>query len=306
VTIPINAVWIGAARPLRPLAVALALAPIQLLASSVLIFGAGPLAAQGVAGAGAAQSIATLAGLIIQVTLVLGRGGVTDVLRGRLTGEGVAQTIALGWPISLQQALLQCGYVAAYAIVGRLGVAATAIVNVLISITNLPVQLCVAIGVGAATLVGQSLGAGDTAAARSWGWRAGLLGSLVIAPLGLLGLVAPGTLLAPFLHDPTVMAMALWPMRLAALTILATPAGLVLGFTIRGAGATRIAALIPFVSQWVAQLPGTFICGLLLGWGLTGIVGVQFAVAIADAVVTILIWRGRAWAAPRALRPRGA
>jgi Na+-driven multidrug efflux pump len=102
------------------------------------------------------------------------------------------------------------------------------------------------------------------------------------------------------------MAMALWPMRIAALTILATPAGLVLGFAIRGAGATRIAALIPFVSQWAATLPATFVCALVLGWGLTGMVGVQFTVAIADAVVTILIWKGRAWTAPRALRPRGA
>lgn len=306
VTIPINAVWIGAARPFRPLGVAVALAPIQLLASRVLIFGAGPLAAQGVAGAGAAQSISTLAGLILQVALVLGRGGVPDVLRRRPTGAGVAQTIALGWPISLQQAFLQCGYVAAYAIVARLGVAATAIVNVLISITNLPVQLSVAVGVGAATLVGQALGGGDTAAARSWGWRAGLLGSVVIAPLGLLGFAAPQTLLAPFLRDPAVMATALWPMRLAALTILATPVGLVLGFAIRGAGATRIAALIPFLSQWAVTLPATFVCALVLGWGLIGLVGVQLAVSIADAAVTILIWKGRAWAAPRALRPRGA
>jgi putative MATE family efflux protein len=304
-TIPINAVWIGSARPLRPLGVAVALAPFQLLASRVLIFGAGPLAAQGVAGAGAAASIATLAGVVLQVALVLGRGGVADVLRRRPSGAGVAQTLALGWPISLQQALLQCGYVAVYAIVARIGVAATAIVNVLISITNLPVQLSVAAGVAAATLVGQSLGAGDTRAARNWGWRAGLMGTLVTAPLGLLGVAMPQMLLAPFLRDPGIMAMALWPMRLAALTILVTPAGLVLGFAIRGAGATRIAALIPFVSQWVATLPATFFCALVLGWDLTGMVGVQFAVAIADAVVTILIWKARAWTTPRALRPRG-
>lgn len=306
VTIPINAVWVGSARPALPFAVALAVAPVQLLSSQVLISGAGPLPAFGLAGAGAGQSISTLAGLVFQLVLVLRRDGVLDVLRRRPTGAGVTQTIALAWPISLQQALLQCGYVIAYAIVARVGVAATAIINVLITITNLPVQLSVAAGVGAATLVGQSLGAGDVSAARHWGWRASLMASLVIAPLGLLGVVAPQTLLAPFLHDHDVIAAALLPARLAGVTVLATPVGLVLGFAIRGAGATRIAALIPFVSQWAVTLPASFVCALALGWGLIGLVGVQLAVSIADAVVTMLIWKGRTWAAPRALRPRSA
>jgi Na+-driven multidrug efflux pump len=116
--------------------------------------------------------------------------------------------------------------------------------------------------------------------------------------------VAPHMLLAPFLHDPDVIAAALLPARLAGVTILATPVSLVLGFAIRGAGATRIAALIPFVSQWAVTLPATFVCALVLRWGLIGLVGVQLAVAIADAGVTIVICKGRAWAAPRALRPR--
>jgi putative MATE family efflux protein len=306
VTIPVNAVWIGSARPTLPFAVTLAQAPVQLLASQVLIFGAGPLTAFGLAGAGAGQTISTLAGLVFQMALVLRRDGVPDVFRRRPSGAGVAQTIALAWPISVQQALLQCGYVIAYAIVARIGVAATAIVNVLISITNLPVQLSVAAGAGAATLVGQSLGAGDTAAARDWGWRASLMASLVIAPLGLLGMVAPEILLTPFLHDHDIIAGALLPARLAGATMLATPVGLVLGFAVRGAGATRIAALIPFVSQWAVTLPATFICALVLGWGLVGLVGVQLAVSIGDAAVTILIWKGSAWATPRALRPRNA
>jgi putative MATE family efflux protein len=306
VTIPVNALWIGSARPTLPLVVTLAQAPVQLLASLLLISGAGPLPALGLAGAGAGQSVATFAGLVFQMVLVLRPSGAPDVIRRRPTRAGVAQTLALAWPISLQQALLQCGYVAAYAIVARLGVAATAIVNVLISITNLPVQLSVAAGVGAATLVGQSLGAGDASAARDWGWRASLMASLVIAPLGLLGVVAPHMLLAPFLHDPDVIAAALLPARLAGVTILVTPVSLVLGFAIRGAGATRIAALIPFVSQWAATLPATFVCALVLRWGLIGLVGVQLAVAIADAAVTVLIWKGRAWASPQALRARSA
>ncbi|HEY2049145.1 MAG TPA: MATE family efflux transporter [Caulobacteraceae bacterium] len=305
-TIPINALWVGSARPILPLVVALATAPVQLLASWVLIGGAGPLPALGLAGAGAGQSISTLVGVGLQMALVLRRGGAPDVLHNRPTAAGVAQTLALGWPISLQQALLQCGYVATFAIVVRLGVAATAIANVLISITNLPVQLSVAVGVGAATLVGQALGAGDPAAARRWGWRASVMGTLVIAPLGLLGVVAPQTLLAPFLRNHAVLAAALLPMRLAGVTMLATPVGLILGFAFRGAGATRIAAMIPFVNQWAVTLPASFVCALVLGWGLVGLVGVQLAVSLGDAAVSIVFWNGRAWTTPRALRPRGA
>jgi putative MATE family efflux protein len=305
-TIPTNALWVGSARPVLPLVVALATAPIQIFASLALINGAGPLPALGLAGSGAGQSISTLVGLGLQMALVLRRSGAPDVLRHRPTGAGVAQTLALAWPISLQQALLQCGYVLGYAIVARLGVAATAIVNVLFSIANLPVQLSVAVGVAAATLVGQALGAEDPAGARRWGWRASVIGTLVVAPLGLLGVIAPHTLLAPFLRDHAVLAAALLPMRVAGVTILTTPVGLILGFAFRGAGATRIAALIPFVSQWMVTLPATFVCALVLHWGLISLVGVQFAVSLADAAVSILIWKGRAWTEPRALRSRGA
>ena len=55
------------------------------------------------------------------------------------------------------------------------------------------------------------------------------------------------------------------------------------------------------MSQWAVTLPASFVCALVLGWGLIGLMGVQLVVAIADAAVTILIWKGRAWTAPRGL-----
>lgn len=302
-TIPVNSIWIGSARPGRALAVTAATAPVQIFAAKALMFGIGALPAQGAVGAGAAQSIAALAGLGLQVAMVLGPRGVAGPLRAPIRPEGAARLAALGWPISLQQALQQCGLVVAYAIVGGLGVGAVAIVNVLVSLSMVPIQAGVAVGSAAATLVGQALGRGEVAAARSCGWRAVAFGSAAIAPLGLIAVVAPQALAGLFLHGSAEIAAAAWPMRLAGLAMVADPAGRVLSFAIRGAGATRIGALLPFLSQWAAQLPASFVCAVPLGWGVAGLAGVQLAVALGDALVAAAIWRGDAWTAPRALRP---
>src|SRR5277367_1548191 len=62
-TIPINACWIGSGRPQRALFVTAVLAPVQIAATFLFVFGGGAFTAQGAAGAGAAISFAGLIGV---------------------------------------------------------------------------------------------------------------------------------------------------------------------------------------------------------------------------------------------------
>jgi Na+-driven multidrug efflux pump len=183
----------------------------------------------------------------------------------------------------------------AFVIVARLGVASVAAANVLISLATVPIQLAVAFGVAAATLVGQTLGRGDVAEARRWGWRTAGAGMALTASLGLIAVVAPRPLLGLFLHDPATLAIAVWPARVVGLGVAADAAARILCFAIRGAGATRIGAAIPFASQWLFQLPLTWWVALTLGFGVLGMAGAQTGVALAEAALTALIWSGSAW-----------
>jgi MATE family multidrug resistance protein len=192
-TIPINAAWIGAGRPVIAFLVTFLTAPIQVGLTFLLLFGAGAVPALGVAGAGIATVLGCMAGAVLQLTLML---------RLRLvaawsapTVAGMLRIVAIGWPVSAQQSLGQLGLMVAYAIVAQLGDAGAAVINVLLNLTLVTINCANGLGVAAATLVGQSLGRGDAGEARAWGWRTAGWGAVLTGPLGLAAAIAPEPLL---------------------------------------------------------------------------------------------------------------
>ena len=175
---------------------------------------------------------------------------------------GVLRIASIGWPVSLQQSFASLALMIAYAIVAQLGSTGAAVINVLLNLTMVTVQTAIGFGVAAATLVGQSLGRGDDPEARAWGWRAVRIGLLLTAPLGLAAAAAPEPLLRLFLHDPATLGQAIWPARLVGVNVVADTVIWVLCYGLRGAGATKLAAGVPFVRLWLIQLPLMWWIGL--------------------------------------------
>lgn len=294
-TIPINSCWIGSGRPAIAFAITALLAPIQVLLTILLIFGFGPIAPLGASGGAAALSLGALIGIAVQFTLAWRLKPIPGFLRSAPRLAGIAAIVRLGWPVSVQQSLSQLGLMIAFIIVSRLGVAPTAVINVLLSLSMVPVQASVGLGTAAATLVGQALGRGDPNEARRWGWRTTWGGVGLTAPLGLIAAVAPHHLLGLFLRDPATLALAVWPARIAGLGIGVGAISQVLAFAVRGAGATKTTSAVLFLSLWVIQLPLMALIGVRLGQGVTGIVLVQVGISVIDAIVLAWIWRGASW-----------
>jgi MATE family multidrug resistance protein len=295
VTIPINAMWIGSGRPGITFLITLLLAPVQIGLTVLLVQGAGPVPALGTVGAGLAGSLSTLAGIGLQLFFVLRLRPLEGFFSAppRLAGIGAVATI--GWPVSAQQSLLQLGFMGAFVIVAKLGTSPAAVANVLVSLTLLPMQSVTGLGIAAATLVGQTLGRGDEDEARRWGWRTSVVGVLLTAPLGLAVFLAPEPVLSLFLRDPSTLALAIWPAKVLGLGVGLDAVGRVLCYALRGAGATKWAAGVPFLSQWLIQLPLMWWVGVTLGLGILGVTFVQTGLAGLDGVILALVWAGRSW-----------
>lgn len=291
VTLPINAAWIGSGRPGIATAVTAASAPLQVALTFLFVLGAGPVRGFGAIGGAIAMDATMLGCVALQVGLALWL--IPGFLRVR--PRGVGEIVAIGWPISAQQSLLQVALMGVFVVIAQLGAAPAAIANVLLTLTNVPTVTGTGFGVAAATLVGQALGRGDARAARVWGWRTTAVAVAVTAPMGLLLALAPQALLGSFLRDPATLAMAILPARIVGLGVAINTASIVLGFAFRGAGATKIAALVPFVSIWLVQLPLMTWIGLDLHQGLAGMVAVLTGVTTADVVVLAMIWSGASW-----------
>ena len=62
-------------------------------------------------------------------------------------------------------------------------------------------------------------------------------------------------------------------------------------------GATRLSGGIAFASQWLAQLPLSWLVAVPLGFGLLGLAPARcrLSVVIAEAAVTALVWLGASW-----------
>ena len=300
-TIPVNACWIGQGRPKLSFLVSALQAPVQIGAAFALVFGFGPVPAMGATGAGLAATLSALVRLALQLALVARPGAVPGLRRARLNAGGALASLSIAWPISLQQALLQFGFVVLYLIIARLGVAVVAAGNVLVTLATVPAQLALGLGAAAATLVGQTLGRGDPDEARRWGWRAARLSFVASAPFARRAIAAPRPVLGLFLHDPTTLALAVWPLRITGLSIVAQAGVQVLSFALRGAGATRIGAGIPFLGQWLLTLPLSGWAAVGLGFGLVGLASVQASVTLVEAAVTALVWSGARWTHHRTL-----
>lgn len=292
-TIPINAAWIGSGRPAIAFGVTMLTASIQVGLSYVLVVGVGPVPSYGAGGAGMASALGCLAGGAVQLVLASRLRLIPSWKAPRLAG--MLRIVAIGWPVSVQQSLAQLGLMIAFFIVAQLGTTGAAVINVLVNLTLLTIQSATGLGVAAATLVGHSLGRAAPGEARTWGWRTAAWGAVLTGPFGLAAAIWPEPLLRLFLQDPATLAVAVLPARLIGLTVAADTVNRVLCFAFRGAGATKIAAGVPFVSFWLVQLPLMWWVGVDLRQGVLGMVAIQVGLIVVEAVVLSLIWATRFW-----------
>jgi multidrug resistance protein, MATE family len=179
---------------------------------------------------------------------------------------------ALGFPIGLSIAFDILGLAAFQAMVARLGEiqgAATQIVMMLTSVAYMP-----AIGLGKAgtTLVGQSMGAGRPDWARRVGNRVIAITTIYMVLIAMVLALAGGELAALFMpaSDPQaiqVIELAAWLAVIAAGYQVFD--GLYIGsvFCLRGAGDTKIPAMLLLILSWGVFVPLTHFLAFAPGQG---------------------------------------
>lgn len=208
----------------------------------------------------------------------------------------LAAVLRLSIPNGVQQLLFASGYTVLFGILGRVGTAETAAANVLINVMLVAILPGLGLGIASASLVGQALGRKDPADAKLWGWQVARVGVVFLMLLGLPMLLLPGRILGVFLHDPETLELARLPLQLMGATIWLDAVGMVLSNALIGAGATRTAAVIIVGMQWLLFLPGAWLAGPVLGYGLLGIWVLQVGYRGLQSLVVALVWQRGRWA----------
>lgn len=272
---------------------------LNIVFSWTLIYGKFGLPALGTAGAGLGTTLAIAVGTATYFWHASrhARGhGFLQALPGR---EQLRSLLKLGLPTCVQQLLFSGGFTALFWIVGQVGTAELAVVNVLVNVTLLAVLPGIGFGLAATTLVSQALGRQDAADAHRWAWDVYKIGAVLFGAVALPMLLLPGPVLQVFLRDPALVEIGRLPLQLVGLGILLDGLGLVMMHALLGAGATALVMKVSIGMQWLLFLPLAYVLGPLLGLGLTSIwLGMTLYRAL-QAGVFVVAWERKSWAAIR-------
>ena len=288
--------WTAVDRPGLYLRMLLFIHVCNVVISYVLIFGHLGFPALGTLGAGIGTTVAVILGTAVHL-IVAWRMARPHGFLHRVPGAETMRTmVRLGVPSTVQQFLFAAGITALFWIIGQLGADSVAAATVLVNLVLVALLPAMGLGMAGTTLVGQALGRGNPDDAKRWGWEVVLLSFILVGGLGTIAIAIPDILLAGFLHDPAVLAIGLEPLRLSGFTIAFDAAGLILSYTLLGAGAAARVMHVSVLSQWAVGLPMAWIVGPYLGFGLLAVWGAFIAYRLLQTAVYAGLWAGGRWA----------
>lgn len=253
------------------LAAALMMNIINIGGNAALIYGFG----WGVAGAATASLFSRLAAAVLVVGLLMNRAHPIyfDRLWQPCYDAGMVKSILrVGVPTGLENGMFQIGKLLVAGIItayGTSSITANAICNNISSINNIPGS---AIGLAAVTVVGQCIGAGDTAQARSYARR--LLG---LTHLTMFLTSAAVFLFSPFMVEFYAMQAATTSLALRIIRIncvfcaLIWPPSFMLPQALRAAGDAKYPMVVSMFSMWIFRVGFSVVLGTWMGLGLMGV-----------------------------------
>jgi len=156
----------------------------------------------------------------------------------------------IGWPVALERIAQQSGQLFYSSFIISYGTSAYAAHQIGLSIESLSFMPGAGMGIAAATLMGQALGAGKIRRARISHNEALRLAIGVMTVMALLFFCAPHFLIGLFTNDPDVIEKGSVFLRLVAFAQLPLAISFVCAGSLRGTGDTFYVFIVTLVAMW--------------------------------------------------------
>jgi MATE family, multidrug efflux pump len=264
--------------------------------SMALIFGAGPMPALGVMGAGFAMlTFYGLGSAVLAAYLVSGHGLVR--LGGRWPGLRWAlfwEILRVGAPGAFNTVQTNLTQIVLTATVGTFGTAALAGYGMGARLEYLQIPLVFGMGSALVTMVATNVGAGHRARAQRVAWIGAGIAAGVTGGIGLVGALAPQLWLGLFSGEPDVLAAGATYLRIVGPTYAFFGVGLALYFASQGAGRLLWPVLGGSVRLTVAILGGWLVVHVM-GGTLTALCGMMALAVVLFGSTIALAVRAGAW-----------
>ncbi|MFL6255781.1 MAG: MATE family efflux transporter [Pyrinomonadaceae bacterium] len=277
---------------------------INILLGPCLIFGLGPFPELGLTGAAVATSIGRGTGALYAFSKLWRGSGRIHVTRRhfRLDASLIRRIVNLSGPATFQVFVGMASWIALMRVVSSLGSAAVAGYGIGMRVIMFALLPSWGMSNAAATLVGQSLGAGKPERAEKAVWRAGFYNMIFLGIVGLVFVVFANPIVDIFTHAAAgeeVHAYGVDCLRIIACGFLFYAYGMVLTQSFNGAGDTRTPTIINVFVFWLWEIPLAWFLAFKLRMGPRGVF-VAAAVAFSTlAVVSAYFFRRGRWKTKR-------
>lgn len=245
----------------------------NIILNYLLIFGIWGFPEMGLTGAGVSSAISNAIGCVffVSVTFLPDYRRTYRYFHGLgVRGNIMKSVIRISTPVSLQNIMILLGFLVFVAITGLIGTPEQAASQVVISALFMSFLPCFGFGIGAQTLVGQSLGVGDHALAKRYGTEAARLATYFTIVLGAIFILFPDIVIVLITTNPEVTAIARPILQVAGAAQIFYAAGIVLAHALQAAGATVYVMMIEVITHWIVFLPVCYLVGVVFGGGLLG------------------------------------
>ena len=193
-----------------------------------------------------------------------------NTYKGGFNRETLKKEVEVAAPQGFQEVGVTIVYVLFFKIIGMIGtveVAATQVVFTLAMASFLP---AIGFGVACATLVGKALGEENPEKAAMSMLESVRWSVIFMGTMGIVFLLFPRPILLIFTNDVEVIEMGLVALRILGVVQFFDAVGMTLWFALSGAGNTRFPAIIDLSLSWGVFLPGSYLLGIVFGYGLIG------------------------------------
>ena len=200
-------------------------------------------------------------------------------------------TWRIGASVSGERIFQQAGVMVYTKIVLLYGTVTYAAHQVGLSIESLSFLPGYGFAIAAATMVGQSIGAGKYVRAKMENWEANRLAAGAMATMGMVFFFFPYVLLRTFTSDASVIELGTTFLRIVALLQIPLALTMVLAGSLRGAGDTPFIMWATTIGMWGVRVPWAVVTGFVLKLDIL----VVWSAMIADWTVRmgLLLWRYR-------------
>ncbi|MCC6579278.1 MAG: MATE family efflux transporter [Phycisphaeraceae bacterium] len=248
---------------------------VNLVMSVTFVYAPAPWGQHGVAGIAGGTFIAWLVGAgLIVIALVRGSDAVR-LRRRRLRPHWHTMRRILRICVPNLLEILGGTWLATFivlTIVGRLGDEGLIGAHMIaVRIESFSFQPGFALGIAAATLCGQYLGVGDAQRAKHAVRLCWFIAMAVMTLIGLLFIFMPRPLLGILTHSTVLLDEATRPLQICGFVQIFFATYIVLSQAMRGAGDTRTTMKLTYLSVFIVRVPGSWLLGYWMGWGLPGV-----------------------------------